>query len=138
MPLESALSGKIKYRPLAFCFVSHSKTEHSFCWNAACLVWLFLSDSSPFSGFDDHCHHKHGSVYAGGFGCIGIVLAAWEGDAGSYDHGFLQVEYCVLVPSIIFAAAMLAEFWVEGLPSQVRRIRKGSMSCCSRQRYSIN
>lgn len=66
---------------------------------------------------------KHGSVYAGGFGCIGVVLAAMEGEAGFYDDWFLQAEYGILMPAIVFAVAMLAEFWVEGLPSQVRRMR---------------
>lgn len=67
------------------------------------------------------CFHYNGSVYAGGVGCIGVVLAALQGEAGFHDDWFLQAEYCVLIPSLIFAVAMLAEFWVEGLPSQVRQ-----------------
>lgn len=85
-----------------------------------CLASLFVSASSSFSALTI-ATANNGSVYAGGFGCIGVVLAAMEGEAGFYDDWFLQAEYSVLMPSIVFAVAMLAEFWVEGLPSQVRR-----------------
>lgn len=52
---------------------------------------------------------------------MGVVLAALQGEVGVYDDGFLQIQYGVLMPSLLFAVAMLADFWVQGLPSQVRR-----------------
>ena len=59
------------------------------------------------------------SIYATGFGVIGIALAATEGESGTYDTGFVQIAYVLLLPARMFGVVMVADYWVEGLPSQV-------------------
>lgn len=50
---------------------------------------------------------------------MGIALALREGDTGYLDKWVVQVTYMLLLPSIMFAVSMVAESWVENLPSQV-------------------
>lgn len=41
------------------------------------------------------------------------------GKAGYSDMGVLQTIYIILLPSMVFGIVMMAEYWVECLPSQV-------------------
>lgn len=67
--------------------------------------------------------HRHSfaySIYVLGFGCIGLALALRAGDTGYLDKGVIQVSYILLLPSVMFAVAMVSESWVASLPSQVQ------------------
>ena len=50
---------------------------------------------------------------------VGLVLAWLGGRTGLNDAGIVQVLYVALLPAAIYAALMIAKFWVETLPSQV-------------------
>ncbi|CAN0439882.1 unnamed protein product, partial [Ectocarpus sp. 12 AP-2014] len=59
------------------------------------------------------------SLYAFGFGWMAVGLAIRAGDIGYHDDGPLQVAYILLRPCAMFEVAMIAEYWVESLPSQI-------------------
>ncbi|CAB1116557.1 unnamed protein product [Ectocarpus sp. CCAP 1310/34] len=50
---------------------------------------------------------------------MAIGLAVRAGDIGYHDDGPLQVAYILLRPCAMFEVAMIAEYWVESLPSQI-------------------
>ncbi|CAM9650776.1 unnamed protein product [Ectocarpus sp. 4 AP-2014] len=60
-----------------------------------------------------------GCLYAFGFGWMAIGLAIRAGDIGYHDDGPLRVAYILLRPCAMFEVAMMAEYWVESLPSQI-------------------
>ena len=79
------------------------------------------------------------SVYLVGFVSIGFGLAARAGDAGYSDPGILQINYVILTPAAMFGVAMIAEFWVECLPSQVKTgFDISSGGWCGTQRPSLD
>ena len=51
---------------------------------------------------------------------MGLSLAIRAGETCLADPGVVQAIYCVIVPLALYACSMLAGFWVEALPSQVR------------------
>ena len=55
-------------------------------------------------------------------GLVGVSLAVRAGETALWDPGVVQAIYCVFVPAVSFASAMLAGFWVEALPSQVGKM----------------
>lgn len=59
------------------------------------------------------------SFYVTGLGIVGAVLAGMGGGTGLNDDGVVQALYLMLMPSAMFACLMIAEFWVESLPTQV-------------------
>ena len=65
--------------------------------------------------------HTLRSVFVIGFGSVGSALFARGGKTTYADAGVLQIIYVVLLPSMVFGIAMMAEYWVECLPSQVSR-----------------
>jgi len=60
------------------------------------------------------------SVYVCGYTFLGAALAAENGQEGYFDDGFVQTIHILLLPSIMFAVSMVAEYWVDTLPPQVQ------------------
>lgn len=60
-----------------------------------------------------------------GMGLVGLSLAIRSATTAFWDPGVVQAVYCVFIPMIVFACSMLAGFWVETLPSQVRLQSEG-------------
>ncbi len=60
------------------------------------------------------------SVYMFGFAILGVVMALRAGETGYADLGIWQTQYLFFTPSLMFGIAMMAEYWVQSLPSQVR------------------
>jgi len=54
---------------------------------------------------------------------IGIVLAGLGGKTDLNDPGIVQVLYIMMLPAAMYSTLMIAKFWVESLPSQVRHTR---------------
>lgn len=63
------------------------------------------------------------SIYVVGYAFIGVALAAKDGHAGYLEDGFVQIIHILLLPSILFAVSMVAEYWVAAIPPQVRVVR---------------
>lgn len=59
------------------------------------------------------------SIYVLGYAFVGGALAMKHGHAGYFDDGFVQAIHMLLLPSMMFAVSMLAEYWVATLPPQV-------------------
>lgn len=70
------------------------------------------------------------SLYAMGMLILGVSLAGLGGGTGLNDPGVVQILYLVLLPAAMYALCMIAKFWVEGLPSQVRRGNGNSFLRC--------
>ena len=51
---------------------------------------------------------------------VGFILAAQRGAITFYDAGVVQIVFGVLTPAGVFAIVMIADFWVQTLPAQVR------------------
>lgn len=60
------------------------------------------------------------SVYLFGFAALGVAMAARAGETGYADLGIWQTQYILFTPSVMFGITMMAEYWVQSLPSQVR------------------
>ncbi len=52
---------------------------------------------------------------------LGVVMAVRAGETGYADFGAWHAQYMLLIPSSMFGIAMMAEYWVQSLPSQVGR-----------------
>lgn len=53
---------------------------------------------------------------------LGFTLAACAGETSLYDPVVVQMYYGVFLASGMFTVIIIAEFWVETLPFQVRRL----------------
>jgi len=60
------------------------------------------------------------SVYLVGFVVVGMVMALRAGETGYADTGIWHAQYLLFTPSMMFGVTMMAEYWVQCLPSQVR------------------
>jgi len=65
------------------------------------------------------------SVYLFGFTILGVVMAVRAGEAGYADLGIWHAQYLLFTPSLMFGIVMMAEYWVQSLPSQVGRRGRG-------------
>lgn len=60
------------------------------------------------------------SIYVLGCTFVGVDLAVRAGEKGYFDDGVVHALNIVLLPSMLFGAAMMGEYWVTNLPLQVR------------------
>lgn len=83
-------------------------------------VHSWTSTACPFTLYFRTSCLLYPSFYATGMMIVGIVLAGLDGKTNLNDAGIVQVLYIALLPAAMFSTLMIAKFWVESLPSQVR------------------